>query len=105
MFRRHAAGRAGTAAPFGAFFGTRHTRAPPAGRYDQPVTVTLSCPTEGASIGYTLEDGDKARWKLYHEPIRLERTNTLRAKAVRLGYKESVEAQGRYEIGESAGER
>jgi len=79
---------------------------PSGGRFDEPVTVTISCPTEGASIAYTADTGGQAKWMLYHEPIRLlDRTTTLRARAIRLGYKESKEAQVRYEIAESAGRR
>ncbi len=50
-------------------------------------------PTQGASIGYTTEDGPDARWRLYTGPIRVDAPMTLRAKAIRYGYKESAEAK------------
>jgi hypothetical protein len=46
--------------------------------------------TQGASMAYQLE-GD-THWRLYTGPIRLqEGQNTLSAKAIRIGYKESEE--------------
>jgi N-sulfoglucosamine sulfohydrolase len=50
-------------------------------------------PTQGASIGYTTEDGPSARWRLYTGPIRVDAPITLRAKAIRYGYKESDETR------------
>ncbi len=50
-------------------------------------------PTQGASIGYTAEDGPDAKWRLYTGPILVDRPMTLRAKAIRYGYKESVETR------------
>ena len=60
------------------------------GEFAGPLLVQLHCATQGASIGWTTGD----RWQLYTGPIRLERgaTATLRAKAVRIGYRESAEA-------------
>ena len=55
--------------------------------------VRLSCPTEGASIGYTTESGPGARWALYSQPLTFERPVSLRAKAIRYGYKESAETE------------
>jgi len=56
-----------------------------------PAKVQLFCGTQGASIGYTLEEkGDQ--WQLYTEPIALPEGNTtIRAKAIRIGYKEGDE--------------
>lgn len=51
------------------------------------VTIKLACPTAGASIAYTTEHGDTARWSLYSRPVTLDRRARLRAKACRLGYK------------------
>jgi N-sulfoglucosamine sulfohydrolase len=50
-------------------------------------------PTQGASIGYTTEDGPAATWRLYTGPIRVDAPTTLRAKAIRYGYKESAETR------------
>lgn len=57
------------------------------------VKVTLSCPTEGASIAYTTDPGRRPHWLLYEKPIELDRPVTVRAKAIRLGFRESEVAQ------------
>jgi hypothetical protein len=62
--------------------------------------VIIYVPTQGASIGYTTEEGSGARWKLYTEPIRVSPGMTLRAKAVRYGYKESAEARTTFRAGD-----
>ena len=55
-----------------------------------PALVQLHCATQGASIGYTTEDGGEPRWSLYTEPLRLPAgATTIRAKATRIGYAES----------------
>jgi len=54
---------------------------------DATVTVTISCSTDGASIGYRLNNND--RWKLYAQPINLKAGDVLEAKAIRIGYEES----------------
>lgn len=60
--------------------------------HDGPIEVVIESGTHGASITYTTEEGDDARWKLYAGPIRLETgTTTLRARAIRYGYLESEE--------------
>lgn len=57
-----------------------------------PVLIQLYCPTQGASIGYTFEEVENPKWLLYKEPIPLpEGKAVLRAKAIRIGYKESEE--------------
>jgi len=58
-----------------------------------PMEVVIYVPTQGASIGYTTEDGPAAKWRLYTGPIRVEAPMTLRAKAIRYGYKESAETR------------
>jgi N-sulfoglucosamine sulfohydrolase len=58
-----------------------------------PMEVVIYVPTQGASIGYTTEDGPSPRWRLYTGPILVEAGMTLRAKAIRYGYKESAEAR------------
>jgi arylsulfatase A-like enzyme len=58
-----------------------------------PMEVVIYVPTQGASIGYTTEVGPAAKWRLYTGPIRVETPMTLRAKAIRYGYKESAETQ------------
>ena len=58
-----------------------------------PMEVVIYVPTQGASIGYTTEDGSSPRWRLYTGPIRVDAAMTLRAKAIRYGYKESAETR------------
>lgn len=52
--------------------------------------LTLTCPTEGASIGYQKNDkiGSKF-WDLYYQPLELVKGDTLRTRAIRIGYKHS----------------
>ena len=58
-----------------------------------PMEVVIYVPTQGASIGYTTEEGPAAKWRLYTGPIRVDAPMTLRAKAIRYGYKESAETR------------
>ena len=53
----------------------------------------LSCPAEGASIGYTTETGPEARWSLDSQPLEFREPVTLRAKVIRHGYVESDETR------------
>ncbi len=61
--------------------------------FKDPMEVVIYVPTQGASIGYTTDDGPAARWRLYTGPILVDRPMTLRAKAIRYGYKESAETR------------
>ena len=63
-----------------------------------PAEVEIYVPTQGASIGYTTEEGPSAKWRLYTGPIRVDRPMTLRAKAIRYGYKESAETKTLFTI-------
>ena len=66
--------------------------APEGGTFKAPVLIQLHCSTQGASIAYTFEEGDNPHWLLYKNPLRLpEGKTTLRARAIRIGYKESKE--------------
>lgn len=51
------------------------------------VRVTFSSTTEGASIGYRIDEGS---WELYTGPVSIGTDQTLQAKAIRYGYKESA---------------
>ena len=55
--------------------------------------VQLHCATQGASIAYQIiGKGKSDQWALYSEPLCLSPGNTrLRAKACRIGYKDSIE--------------
>ena len=59
----------------------------------EPIEVVVYVPTQGASIGYTTDDGTTPKWHIYTGPILVDRPMTLRAKAIRYGYKESVETR------------
>ncbi len=67
--------------------------APEGGTFEGPMALQLYCATQGASMGYTFEEGDDAHWHLYTQPLRLPPgETTLRAKAIRIGYEESAES-------------
>ena len=59
----------------------------------EPTEVVIYVPTQGASIGYTTDPGPSPKWRLYTGPILVDAPLTLRAKAIRYGYKESAETQ------------
>jgi N-sulfoglucosamine sulfohydrolase len=86
-----------TAQPF--IVPRRTTDAPdrPATRsFKEPMEVVIYVPTQGASIGYTTDEGANPKWRLYTGPILIDRPMTLRAKAIRYGYKESAETRTRF---------
>jgi arylsulfatase A-like enzyme len=58
-----------------------------------PMEVVIYVPTQGASVGYTTDEGASATWQLYTGPIQVRAPMTLRAKAIRYGYKESAETR------------
>ncbi len=62
-------------------------------KIDGPTEVVIYVPTQGASIGYTTEEGLAPKWRLYTGPILVDAAMTLRAKAIRYGYKESAETR------------
>jgi N-sulfoglucosamine sulfohydrolase len=67
--------------------------APEGGAFAGPLLVQLYCATQGASMAYTFEEGDDPHWRLYGEPLRLPvGQTTLRARAIRIGYRESPES-------------
>lgn len=62
--------------------------------FRSPMLFQLHCATQGASITYTFESGDAPHWLLYTQPLRIESGKALlRAKAIRIGYRESEETQ------------
>jgi N-sulfoglucosamine sulfohydrolase len=63
------------------------------GTFEGPIAIMLHSSTQGASIAYSTDVGSKPRWKLYTGPIMLSSGSiTIRAMAVRIGYKDSEEA-------------
>jgi len=59
----------------------------------EPAEVVLYVPTQGASVAYTTDEGPSPRWRLYTGPILVTPPMTVRAKAIRYGYKESPETR------------
>ena len=41
-------------------------------KIDGPTEIVVFVPTQGASVGYTTEDGPAAKWRLYTGPILVE---------------------------------
>lgn len=62
-------------------------------KIDGPTGVVIYVPTQGASIGYTTDEGPAPAWRLYTGPILVHPQTTLRAMAIRFGYKESAETR------------
>jgi len=62
-------------------------------RFKEPLEVVIYMPTQGASIAYTMDEGSIAKWRLYTGPILVDHPMTIRAKAIRYGYKESLETR------------
>ncbi len=68
----------------------------PGDRDGGPVRVSLYCPTQGASLSWSV-DGES--WELYGGPIRLTSgTYQLAARAVRYGYEPSTTVERRIEV-------
>jgi N-sulfoglucosamine sulfohydrolase len=55
------------------------------------LSLELSSSTEGASIGYQV-NGERT-WQVYHTPLRISETDTVRTLAHRIGYKPSEVVQ------------
>jgi mono/diheme cytochrome c family protein len=86
--------------------GGRPVLAPPdfslaAGNYPKPIDVKLTQPEPGAEIRYTL-DGSIPGTKdlLYQQPIHLDSSATVRAKAFKDGFTRSVTSQETFIVGE-----
>jgi N-sulfoglucosamine sulfohydrolase len=62
-------------------------------KIEGPTEIAVYVATQGASIGYTTDEGPTPKWRLYSGPILVDAPTTLRAKAIRYGYKESAEAR------------
>ncbi len=69
---------------------------PAGGRITGPAKVRLGSATPGASIGYTTESGDSARWRLYSGDLTVSPDTVVRAKACRLGFRDSAEATAEF---------
>lgn len=71
---------------------------PAGGTFEGSVTVRISCATEGASVAYTTDPTPQARWQLYTGPFTVSASVHLRAKACRIGYRDSGEVTARFTI-------
>ena len=54
-----------------------------------PCVLQLQCSTQGASIAYRFDSDPTGRWRLYTAPLRLAAPAVVRARAIRVGYRES----------------
>ncbi len=53
-------------------------------------TLKLNSLTEGASIGYQIgDDIGTNHWNLYHKPLRIDKSQKILARAIKIGYKTS----------------
>ncbi|MFW6059658.1 MAG: sulfatase [Phycisphaeraceae bacterium] len=70
------------------------------GQFAGPILVQMHCATQGASIVWTTEPGDDARWHLYTGPVRLDGPGRalLRARAHRIGFQPSEERAAVFHI-------
>jgi arylsulfatase A-like enzyme len=67
--------------------------------YTSPMSLAFYCPTHGASLVYSLEEGTNPHWKLYNGVLRLKPGKyNIQVKAVRYGYKDSEVTKGSFEI-------
>ena len=64
------------------------------GTYNEAQTIELSCVTEGATIQYSI---DNSNWVTYSDPIVINETTTITAKAVKDGL-ESEEVSANYTL-------
>ncbi|MFH1743381.1 MAG: sulfatase-like hydrolase/transferase [bacterium] len=71
---------------------------PSGGEFARSVTLKLTCPTEGASIAYTIDSSETPHWNLYSKPIQPKESRVLKAKACRLGYKDSSTIEAKFKI-------
>jgi len=81
------------------------TFSPAAGSYDNAQAVTLGTTTEGASIYYTADGSEPtaAAGTLYAGPVSVNASSTLKAVAVKQGWKDSAVAAAAYVIGGTGG--
>jgi hypothetical protein len=64
---------------------------PPGGTYSEPINVTISTTTDGATIRYTLNGSEPDESStLFSTPIPVSEQTTIRARAWKVGYKESA---------------
>lgn len=71
---------------------------PPAGAYVNPIEVSISCSTPDSYIMYTTDGSDPGPYTgtLYHSPITISTTTTLKAMAFATGFDPSYIASAQY---------
>lgn len=75
------------------------TFTPEGGTYTEAQTVSISCPTEGATIRYTTNGSDPTENSAtYYNPLDINETTTVKAKAWKEGYLESEIAEATFTI-------
>lgn len=69
------------------------------GTYTSPVSISIYCPTQGASLVYQWGNNPQAGWKFYAGPFYPEKgEHRIRVKAIRYGYRESEELEEVFDI-------
>jgi nucleoid-associated protein YgaU len=73
---------------------------PAAGTFTDPVTVEIACQTEGAEIHYTLDGSEptSTTGTVYATPIKIDKTATITAIAVKKDWQDSPVMKGTFEI-------
>ncbi len=72
------------------------------GDFSGPLLLQMHCATQGASIAYTFDEGDGARWRLYTGPLQIPPGSAqVRARATRIGYAASVERAAAFRVSAS----
>jgi hypothetical protein len=72
---------------------------PPAGNYNNPQNISISCGTEGALIKYTTDGSEPTNASdPYIQPIYIDMEKTIKAKAYKSGYTPSATVTGHYTI-------
>lgn len=72
---------------------------PNEGTYDSAQSITISCPTKGATIRYTTDGTNPTPTStLYKEPISIKKNMTLKARAFSLNHRSSVVKKAIYII-------
>lgn len=70
---------------------------PEAGEYNLPFQLKITTPTEDANIHYTTGNQTPHQGSpQYEEPISIDKTTTVRARAYRSGWRESIEVSADY---------
>ena len=73
----------------------------PQERYEAGIAVSISSPTEGATIRYTVDGSEPDETsEIYTEPLNISETTTIKARAFKMGMRPSETVTATYWIGE-----